>query len=92
MGIEGVAIIPRCAECEAHWLPADEDRWQAWLTDDDPPELTIRRSSRSTAVSAPSGSSARRHERQATSRGVRSLRAARLESRDLSALPHILKR
>jgi hypothetical protein len=30
---------PRCAECEAHWLPADEERWQAWLTDDEPPEL-----------------------------------------------------
>ena len=39
MHIEGVAIIPRCAECEAHWLPADEARWQAWLTDDDPLRL-----------------------------------------------------
>jgi hypothetical protein len=25
MQIPGVAIIPRCAECEARWLPADED-------------------------------------------------------------------
>jgi hypothetical protein len=25
MHIEGVAIIPRCAECEGHWLPADEE-------------------------------------------------------------------
>jgi hypothetical protein len=32
---------PRCAECEAHWLPADEARWQAWLTDDEPPELVF---------------------------------------------------
>jgi hypothetical protein len=41
MHIEGVAIIPRCAECEAHWLPADETRWEAWLTDDEPPELVF---------------------------------------------------
>lgn len=41
MHIEGVATIPRCAECEAHWLPADEARWQAWLTDDEPPELVF---------------------------------------------------
>jgi hypothetical protein len=26
-----VALIPRCAECEAVWLPADEERWQAHL-------------------------------------------------------------
>jgi hypothetical protein len=32
---------PSCAECEAHWLPADETRWQAWLTDDEPPELVF---------------------------------------------------
>ena len=37
-----VAIIARCAECEAHWLPADEARWQAWRpTDDEPPELVF---------------------------------------------------
>ena len=41
MPIEGVAIIPRCAECEACWLPADRERWQAWLTDDEPPELAF---------------------------------------------------
>jgi hypothetical protein len=29
-----VALIPRCAGCEAVLLPADEERWQAWLTDD----------------------------------------------------------
>ena len=37
--LERVAVIPACAECEAVWLPADGARWQAWLTDDDPPEL-----------------------------------------------------
>jgi hypothetical protein len=23
---EQVSLIPRCTECEAHWLPADEER------------------------------------------------------------------
>ena len=27
--VAGVALIPKCAECEAVWLPADEERWQA---------------------------------------------------------------
>ena len=31
MSAESVALIPRCAECEAAWLPADEERWQARL-------------------------------------------------------------
>jgi len=35
MHVEGVAIIPRCAECEGHWLPADEARWRAYLGGDD---------------------------------------------------------
>jgi GTP cyclohydrolase I len=35
MPVEGVALIPRCAECEAHWLPADEEHWSAYLTDDE---------------------------------------------------------
>jgi len=52
MHVESVAIIPRCAECEAHWLPADKERWQAWLTDDEPP------SSCSTAATARNGNSA----------------------------------
>jgi hypothetical protein len=38
---ERVAPIHRCAECEAYWLPADEDRWSAYLTDDEPPELAF---------------------------------------------------
>ena len=29
MPVEGIALIPRCAECEAAWLPADEERWSA---------------------------------------------------------------
>ena len=45
MPLEGVALIPRCAECEARWLPADEERWQAHLGCDEhfdePPELAF---------------------------------------------------
>jgi hypothetical protein len=41
VSVEGVALIPRCAECEAAWLPADEERWAAYLTDDDPPEVVF---------------------------------------------------
>ena len=41
MSAEGVAVIPRCAECGAIWLAADEDRWQAYLTEDEPPELAF---------------------------------------------------
>jgi hypothetical protein len=37
-----VALIPRCAECDAIWLPADEERWEAYhLTDNEPPELAF---------------------------------------------------
>jgi len=39
MHVEGVAIIPRCAECEAHWLSPVEERWQAHLGSDDLDEL-----------------------------------------------------
>jgi len=44
MPLESVALIPRCAGCEAHWLPADEERWRAYLGSDDldePPELVF---------------------------------------------------
>jgi hypothetical protein len=41
MSAEQVALIPECAECEAVWLPPDEDRWEAYLTDDEPPELAF---------------------------------------------------
>jgi nucleoside-diphosphate-sugar epimerase len=32
---EQVALIPQCAECEAVWLPADEEPWRAYLGGDD---------------------------------------------------------
>jgi hypothetical protein len=36
MSAEQVALIPQCAECGEVWLPADDDRWRAYLdTDDD---------------------------------------------------------
>jgi hypothetical protein len=38
---EGVALIPRCAECESAWLPADDNRWAAYLTDDEPAEIVF---------------------------------------------------
>jgi hypothetical protein len=41
MRLESVALIPRCAECEAVWLPADEERWSAYLTDDEPAEVVF---------------------------------------------------
>jgi hypothetical protein len=52
MHLEGVAIIPRCAECEANWLPADEAAGRRGSP------TTSRPSSSSTAEAAPSGSSA----------------------------------
>jgi len=39
MPIQGVALVPRCAECEAAWLPADEERWRACLGGDELDEL-----------------------------------------------------
>jgi hypothetical protein len=41
MRAESAALIPRCAECEARWLPADEERWQAHWVDDGPEEKLI---------------------------------------------------
>jgi hypothetical protein len=35
MPVEGVALVPTCVECEAVWLPADEERWRAYLGGDD---------------------------------------------------------
>jgi hypothetical protein len=32
---EQVALIPQCAECAEVWLPADDDRWRAYLGTDD---------------------------------------------------------
>jgi hypothetical protein len=36
---ERVALIPSCAECEVRWPPADEPRRQAYLADDEPPDI-----------------------------------------------------
>jgi hypothetical protein len=36
-----VALIPQCAECGEVWLPADRERWEAFLTDDEPPEVAF---------------------------------------------------
>jgi hypothetical protein len=35
MSGERIAQIPQCAECREVWLPADEDRWKAYLDTDD---------------------------------------------------------
>jgi hypothetical protein len=32
---EDVASILRCSECGAVWLPADEERWRAYIDCDD---------------------------------------------------------
>jgi len=36
-----VELIPRCAERERFWWPLSEERWPAYLTDDEPPELAF---------------------------------------------------
>jgi hypothetical protein len=41
MSAEQVALIPQCAECRELWLPQDDDRWEAYLTDDEPAELGV---------------------------------------------------
>jgi hypothetical protein len=41
MRAESVAPIPDCVECDARWLPADEARWEAYLTDDEPPNVVF---------------------------------------------------
>jgi hypothetical protein len=41
MPVERVALIAHCAECVAVWLPADEERWAAFLTDNEPPEFAF---------------------------------------------------
>jgi hypothetical protein len=38
---ESVTLIPQCAECDARWLPADDERWSAYLTDDEPAEVVF---------------------------------------------------
>ena len=41
MPLERIALVPKCQECEAVWLPADEERWRAYLTDDEPSEVVF---------------------------------------------------
>jgi hypothetical protein len=31
---EWLVLIPQCAECDEVWLPADEERWSAYLDTD----------------------------------------------------------
>jgi hypothetical protein len=41
--LERVALIS-CAECGTRWLPADDERWRAYLGSDDldePPEVVF---------------------------------------------------
>jgi hypothetical protein len=41
---ERVALTPQCAECQALWLAADDERWRAYLGGDDlddPAELAF---------------------------------------------------
>jgi hypothetical protein len=41
MRADQVALVPECSECERPWLPADEERWHAYLTDDQSAELAL---------------------------------------------------
>jgi hypothetical protein len=41
MPVERVTLIADCAECDAVSLPADEERWSAYLTDDEPAQLVF---------------------------------------------------
>jgi hypothetical protein len=41
MSAEQVGLIPDCAECERPWMPSKAERWQAYLTDDEPAELAV---------------------------------------------------
>jgi hypothetical protein len=41
MRAEIVARIPNCTECDARWLPADEERWEAYWVDDGPEEKLL---------------------------------------------------
>jgi hypothetical protein len=34
-------MIPQCVECDAVWLPADEDDWQAHWVDDGTDERLV---------------------------------------------------
>ena len=55
MSAEGVALIPTCQECQAAWLPADDERWRAYLGCDENVDEVAESSS--TGRRVPSGSS-----------------------------------
>jgi hypothetical protein len=66
MHSESVAVIPRCTECGAQWLPADEERWRAYLGSDT--SMSRRRSS-STVRTAPNARSETTEQSVGGSRG-----------------------
>jgi hypothetical protein len=35
MSAESLAVVARCIECEDVWLPADDERWRAYLDTED---------------------------------------------------------
>jgi hypothetical protein len=38
---ERLAVIPCCIECGRVWWPDEKDRFAAYWTDDEPPELAF---------------------------------------------------
>jgi hypothetical protein len=36
-----ITLIPQCPECGALWQPDAGERWSAFHTDDEPPELVF---------------------------------------------------
>jgi hypothetical protein len=38
---ESVAPIPQCAECGTLWLPVEGELWEAYLTDDELPDVAF---------------------------------------------------
>ena len=41
MNAEQVTLIRQCEECRKVWLPADDERWQAYRIDDGPDERLL---------------------------------------------------
>jgi hypothetical protein len=41
LSAESVALIAQCTECAAVWLAKDQDRWVAYLTNDEAAELAF---------------------------------------------------
>jgi hypothetical protein len=38
---ERVGLLPPCAECGSTWEQAEEERWSAYHTDDEPAEVVF---------------------------------------------------